>query len=115
MRSLRIQSSMGISETVRTAEPQNTDVESAKEDSSAPAQQLQEAQQARAIAKSKLGEFAMFVSKRQLQSAMYNPKELGVEKLKSSQESSTSDEVDNTSKKNPSILYNGHAGLGGNS
>lgn len=102
----KIQGSSGISETVRIDEPQKADVQSAKEDSSAPANLSQESQQAMAIAKSKLGDFSMNAMKGQLHS-MYNPKEIQIDKSKS--------EVDDTSKENRLILYNGHAGLGENS
>lgn len=106
MGSLKIQSSPGISEPVRADELQKADVKSAKEDSSTPALQLQESQQAMAIAKSKLGELSLNATKGQLQS-MFNPKEIQIDKLKS--------EADDASKENRLILYNGHAGLGENS
>ncbi len=74
----KIQSSSGISETIRTDEPQKAEVKSVKDDCSASAQQSQEAQQAMAIAKEKLGDLSLNTTKGQLHS-MYNPKELGVE------------------------------------
>jgi hypothetical protein len=104
MQSLKIQSSQGISKTVRTDEPQNANIKSVGDDSD-PAQELQEAQQDMAIAKSKLGELAISATKGQLES-MYNPKEIQVDKSKS--------KADDRSKENRAILYNGHAGLGEN-
>jgi hypothetical protein len=105
MQSSKIQNSPRISETVRTDEPQTSNIKSPKEDSLTPAQDSQESQQARAIAKSKLGELAMNETKGQLQS-MYNPKEIQIDKSKS--------KADDTSKEIRGILYNGHAGLGEN-
>jgi hypothetical protein len=92
-------------------EPQNTEVQPANQDSSSAAQQLQETQQAKEVAKSRLGEIQTLQGMQI--SAQYNPKELSVDKVSSSQKSSTSNEVD-PSTKNQGILYNGHAGPGEN-
>jgi uncharacterized surface anchored protein len=104
MQSLKIQNPPRIAETAITDEPQNANVKSAKDDSLTPAQQQQESQQAKAIAKSKLEDLSLNPTKGQLES-MYNPKEIQIDKSK----------VDDTSKEIRGILYNGHAGLGENS
>jgi hypothetical protein len=104
MSRLRIQTFPGIPEIPRTNEPQNTEVKAPTQELSSPAQQNKESQQAKEVAKSRLGEIRTAVT------AQFNPKEISIDRS-----SSISNEVDTTSKKNSAILYNGHAGLGENS
>lgn len=116
MSKLKIQGSPGLPPAVPANDSRAAEGSLAAEKvSSGPARQLQEARQAVDIARSRLAENQTQAQYNPLggpsRPSLYNPKELGIDKLAA--HADPTNEAASTTKKESGIIYNGHAGLGG--